>query len=115
MTAKGTEETDLSSDSLPESGHRDSESRKRPFLAGRSVPIADVADMGKRTFRNAHVHPRPCRSGEAAEAGTLGGTCCWAALSVKLMNIRAPSYEVSKNAPRLLKLGTVPSSAEYWR
>jgi hypothetical protein len=39
---------------------------------------------------NANAHPRPCRSGEAAEAGTSGAACGWA-----VANCPSSAYDCS--------------------
>jgi hypothetical protein len=49
MAIMGTQETDLSSDSSPESGHRDSDPRKRPFPVGRSMHVAIIRSFSRST------------------------------------------------------------------
>ena len=50
MAEMGTQETDHSPNSPPESGHRDSDSRKQPVVTEYNVPIAVIGKKCKLTF-----------------------------------------------------------------
>lgn len=61
----------------------------------------------KGTSTNAHIHPWPYRSCEAAEAGTSGATCC----STTSLPLQATSKAVPVSSQKWERVSQLPAQA----